>query len=144
MEQGCSVGQELSVTESITGSSGGAAVAYPRGMVTSVRTAVVADAAEIAAVHASARRVGYQDFIDPDLLDATFTNTDFTALWEQRLGADKPPVVFVASRDGELVGYCMLLLPSGDRNSDGVIPETDAHERHPTRVEVRHRGLAAG
>jgi ribosomal protein S18 acetylase RimI-like enzyme len=95
---------------------------YSRGMATLVRRAVVEDAPQIAALHAAARLAAYGDFISPELLSATFSG-DFTELWAQRLGADEPPVVLVAVRGGELVGYCMLLLPSDDDDSDGVVPE---------------------
>lgn len=87
------------------------------------------DAADIAAIHAAARLVGYRDFVSDELLSRTF-KADFVGLWKERLGADEPPVVLVATRGGRLVGYCMVLLPSEDEDSGGEVAEL-------TRMSVR-------
>jgi ribosomal protein S18 acetylase RimI-like enzyme len=88
----------------------------------SVRRAVFDDAAQIAVVHADARLVGYRGFISDELLDTTFSR-DLTAVWVERLGAEEPPVVFVATSGEELVGYCMLVLPSEDTDNAGGVAE---------------------
>jgi ribosomal protein S18 acetylase RimI-like enzyme len=105
-------------------------------MAISVRRAVFADAAAIAAVHAAARIVGYRDFVSEELLQRTFS-ADLAAIWEERLGADEPPVVLVAVRAGALVGYCMLLLPSDDEDSRGVVAEL-------TRMSVMPEAWGSG
>lgn len=105
-------------------------------MAASVRRAVFDDAADIAAIHAAARLVGYRDFVSDELLRSTFRG-DFVGLWEERLGADEPPVVYVATHDGRLVGYCMVLMPSDDEDSGGVVAEL-------TRMSVNPEAWGAG
>ncbi|HYB26965.1 MAG TPA: GNAT family N-acetyltransferase [Solirubrobacteraceae bacterium] len=94
--------------------------------VVSVRRAVLEDAAAIAAVHAAARIAGYRDFVSEELLRSAFS-ADTAAIWKERwkerLGAKVPPVVLVAVRGDQLAGYCMLLLPSDDEDSRGVVAE---------------------
>jgi ribosomal protein S18 acetylase RimI-like enzyme len=87
-----------------------------------VRRAVVDDAAGIAAAHAAARLVAYRDFLGHELLSGTFS-ADKTAIWRARLAAEQPPVVFVAIRDAQVLGYCMVLTPSEDEDSGGVVAE---------------------
>ena len=91
-------------------------------MVISVRRAVFDDAAGIASVHAEARLVGYRGFVSDELLESTFSR-DLTALWVERLGVEEPPVVLVATREEELAGYCMLVLPSEDTDTAGRVAE---------------------
>lgn len=91
-------------------------------MAVSVRRAVFDDAEAIAALHGAARMAAYRDFVSEELLHRTF-GADLAAIWEERLGADEPPVVLVAERDGQLVGYCMLVMPSDDEDSAGVVAE---------------------
>jgi ribosomal protein S18 acetylase RimI-like enzyme len=105
-------------------------------MAISVRRAVFDDAAAIAAVHAAARIVGYRDFVSEELLDSTFS-ADLAAIWEQRLGMDEPPVVLVAVRAEQLIGYCMLSLPSNDEDSCGMVAEL-------TRMSVIPEAWASG
>lgn len=114
----------------------GGGVAYPRVMAVSVRRAVFDDAAAIAAVHAAARMVGYRDFVSEELLRRTFS-ADLAAIWADRLGADQPPVVLVAVHSGQLVGYCMVVMPSDDADSRGVVAEL-------TRMSVSPEAWGSG
>lgn len=69
-----------------------------------VRRAVPADAARIAAVHVTAWQQTYRGLLDPEFIDSV-TQERRAAQWTRALSDASPQDVFVAERAGDIVGF---------------------------------------
>jgi ribosomal protein S18 acetylase RimI-like enzyme len=79
----------------------------------SVRTAVLADAADIAGVHVRAWQTAYAGLLEDGIL-ARLSIEQRTVQWRERLPAEPPRTYCVALLDGVVVGFCTTLEPSRD------------------------------
>lgn len=86
-----------------------------------VRRAVPADARAIAEVHVRSWQAGYRGLMPDELLDG-LSPADREPMWrEAASGRAGAGALFVAERDGRLVGFCALAAPSRDDDAgDGV------------------------
>jgi ribosomal protein S18 acetylase RimI-like enzyme len=83
-----------------------------------LRTAVPADAAAGAALHAACWREAYGPYVDAALLEERLADTGrWVAAWTRQL-IDGPPRV-LAEADGELVGFAVI---GGNRDPDAPTP----------------------
>lgn len=85
-----------------------------------IRTATDSDAPDIARIHVETWRAAYRGQIPDSILDALDVERR-TNFWRERLEQSKG-VVFVAEKDGGIIGFCDLI-PSRDKDAD---PETVA------------------
>lgn len=90
-----------------------------------VRRALPDDAAGIAAVHVNSWRAAYRGLLPDDVLDG-LSVTQREQFWSETLGAEKRPMLFVAERDGVVVGFCGMALPSRDGDLGEGVAEIGA------------------
>lgn len=78
-------------------------------MTVEIRRATVTDAQVIAAIHAASWKTTYRGLLPEAFLD-TITADSREPMWNRILGnPDHPGTVWVAMRDGEVVGFCAVM-----------------------------------
>jgi L-amino acid N-acyltransferase YncA len=85
-----------------------------------VRRAVPADARAIAEVHVRSWQAGYRGLMPDDVLDG-LSVAEREPRW--RDGLSDGSTVFVAEKDGELIGFCGLSEPSRDEDAGEGVAE---------------------
>jgi len=91
-----------------------------------LRSAVLADAAELAELHLSSWRATYDPLLDP-ADRARLTLAERLAAWQRRLAAE-PGGVWLAERDGHLVGFVSVEpAPEADLGPDRIAEVTSLH-----------------
>lgn len=85
-----------------------------------VRRAVPADARAIAEVHVRSWQAGYRGLMPDEVLDG-LSAAERVPRWRDALSDES--VVFVAERDGELIGFCGLAEPSRDEDAGNGVAE---------------------
>lgn len=91
-----------------------------------VRSAAPADAPAIAGVHVRSWQAGYRGLMPDELLDG-LSAADREPMWREAVSGEvDTAAVFVAERDGELVGFCALSEPSRDEDAGERVAEIGA------------------
>ena len=105
-------------------------------MTPTLRTAVPADAAAAAALHAACWLEAYGPYVDTALLERRVGDAAlWTAAWTNHLVAGPPRVV--AESGGELVGFAVV---GASRDEDAVTP----HELHALYTRAAYWGTGLG
>lgn len=87
-----------------------------------VRRAVPEDAAAIAAIHVRSSEVAYRGLL-PDEVLARHSVEQRERFWRETLTGGDAPAVFVAERDGAVVGFCAVAAPSRDEDAGDNVAE---------------------
>lgn len=83
------------------------------------------DASELAPVHVSAWLAAYRGLVSDAVLDGMSVEA-WEARWSERLSEDELPPVRVAVRDGTIVGFSRLAVPSRDEDAGEGVAEIAA------------------
>lgn len=104
-----------------------------------VRPAIPDDAAAIAAVHVRAWQVAYRGLIPDEVLDGLSVEQRQEA-WRQAMSGEDSPAVYVAVKDGAVVGFCAAAAPGRDVYAGGDVAEIGAIYVEP---DLWRRGIGS-
>jgi ribosomal protein S18 acetylase RimI-like enzyme len=90
-----------------------------------VRPAVPDDAAAIAAVHVRAWQVAYRGLIPDEMLDRLSVEQR-EETWREAMSGEDVPAVYVAVKDGAVVGFCAAAAPGRDVYAGADVAEIGA------------------
>jgi ribosomal protein S18 acetylase RimI-like enzyme len=94
-------------------------------MTVSIRDIEREDAAAIARIHVGAWLAAYRGLMSDEFLDGLRVER-WEAGWKTNLSGDALPTVRVAVRDGVVVGFCSMVMPSRDEDTGDDVAEVAA------------------